>query len=312
MNSSSTILLSIISPVYRAAGIVDELVNRITASIAEITPDFEIILVDDGSPDHSWEKILENCQRDERVKGVQLSRNFGQHYAITAGMKCAMGEWVVIMDCDLQDRPEEIQHLYKKALEGYDLVLAQRVERKDHFLKKLSSKLFYKVLSYLTDTKQDATIGNFGIYRKQVIEALLSMGDYIRYFPTQSQWVGFRRAILPVAHSQREEGKSTYTWRKLFELAFNNMVAFSDKPLWLAVRAGAILSLFSFCMGVYYLIEYMLGRIIVLGYASLVISLWFVGGITIFFLGVTGIYISKIFEKVKDRPLFIIRTKVNF
>ncbi len=202
--------LSVISPVYGAERLIPQLVNRISAAVTSITNDYEIILVDDCGPDNSWEAILKETQVHEKVIGIRLSRNFGQHYAITAGLDHAKGEWVVVMDCDLQDRPEEIPALYAKAIEGYDIVLARRFERKDSFLKKLFSFTFYKTLGYLTGFQQDESVANFGIYHKKVIQAVCSMRESIRYFPTMVKWVGFKATKINVEHSQREEGKSGY------------------------------------------------------------------------------------------------------
>lgn len=303
--------ISIVSPVYAAEKLVDELVSSIIENVSPITNDYEIILVEDCGPDNSWQKIEAICAQNDKVKGIKLSRNFGQHYAITAGIANASGEWIVIMDCDLQDVPAEIPRLFAKAQEGYDIVYAQRVERQDGFLKRLSSAVFYKVFSYLTDTHQDKTVANYGIYHKKVINAILSMNDNIRYFPTMSQWVGFKKTYLPVVHAPRKEGKSSYSFRKLLELAFNNMIAFSDKPLRLVVKLGLSIFLFSFFIAGYYIYKYLNNEIIVLGYASLMVSLWFLSGIIIFILGVIGIYIGKTFERVKNRPIYIIDKKLN-
>jgi glycosyltransferase involved in cell wall biosynthesis len=303
--------ISIVSPVYRAAPILDELVAEIIAAVSSITPNFEIILVEDCGPDNSWEKIEENCQKDARVKGLKFSRNFGQHYAITAGLAEAKGEWVVVMDCDLQDRPDEIPNLYKKALEGFDLVYAQRVNRQDGFFKRLSSKAFYAIFSYLTDTPQDSSVANFGIYHRKVVAAILSMNDHIRYFPTMSRWVGFQSAYLPVQHSERAEGKSSYSFRKLLALAFNNMIAFSDKPLWLMVKFGALISFTALLIGIYYLVLFLLGNILEPGFTSLIVSIWLLSGIMIFMLGIVGIYVGKTFEKTKERPVYIVHKRLN-
>ena len=153
--------ISVVSPVYHGEKMVAELVRRNVEALTSITDDYEIILVNDASPDNSWSAIVFECQKNPRVKGLNLSRNFGQHYAITAGLTYASGEWIVVMDCDLQDRPEEIPNLYKKAQEGYDSVLAQRIQRSHGWFKKLGSKCFYKVFSYLTETQQDASVANF-------------------------------------------------------------------------------------------------------------------------------------------------------
>lgn len=308
---SKQLHVSIVSPVYKAESSLKKLVTKIHENVNLITDQYEIILVEDGSPDQSWGKIEQICREDSKVKGIKLSRNFGQHPAITAGLQAAQGNWIILMDCDLQDRPEEIPQLYQKALEGYDLVFATRSVRKDNWLKRMSSKVFYRFFSYMTDTSQDHTIANFGIYHHKAIKAVLSMGDYIRYFPTMSQWVGFKKTKLEVQHGYRDEGESSYTWKKLFSLAWNNIIAFSDKPLRLTVKFGLTISLFSFFIGFYYLLQYVKGKIEVLGYASLIVSIWFLSGIIIMVIGITGIYLGKIFEKVKNRPIYIIEKIIN-
>ena len=176
----------------------------------------------------------------------------------------------------------------------------------------MSSILFYKVFSYLTETKQDATIGNFGIYHKKVIDAVLSMNDNLRYFPTMTQWVGFNKTKVEVDHAKRENGKSAYTFRSLLKLAFNNIISFSDKPLRLVMKFGFFMSLFSILIGFFYLFKYFSNAITEIGYTSIILSIWFLSGIIIMILGIVGIYVGKTFEKVKERPLFIIKDSLNF
>lgn len=289
----------------------DELVSRIEASVTTFTDDYEIILVNDASPDESWAGITRICAQDKKVKGINLSRNFGQHYAISAGLSKVSGEWIVVMDCDLQDRPEEIPNLYKKAQEGFDSVFAQRVERKDSLSKRLSSTIFYWVFSFLTDSNQDKTVANFGIYNRKVINAILSMGDSIKYFPIMAQWVGFRKYYLPVVHAEREEGKSGYSLFKLLRLAKDNMIGFSDKPLRLMLSLGFYVVLGSIAVAVYYFIKWSLGQIEVDGFTTLVLSVWFSLGCISMMLGITGIYIGKIYDRVKGRPTFIIGDTLN-
>jgi glycosyltransferase involved in cell wall biosynthesis len=303
--------LSVVSPVYRAENIIEELIRQLNKQLQLITEDYEIILVNDASPDASWEKILKVCDENERVKGVNLSRNFGQHYAITAGLSYAMGKWVVVMDCDLQDRPDEISNLYRKALEGYDSVFAQRIDRSDGLIKKLFSGSFYRLFSYLTETTQDSSVANFGIYKRCVIDAILSMKDQIRFFPTMVQWVGFRKCYLPVKHSERFEGKSTYNFKGMYRLALNTILAFSDKPLRLTAKAGFFIALVSFLISLIYLIMYLTGHITVIGFTSMILSMWFLAGVIMMILGMVGIYIGKVFEKVKERPTFIVADSKN-
>lgn len=298
--------ISVVSPVYEAAQIVPKLVSEVSSALEGLSCSFEIILVDDRSRDESWNSIKQECLKSHRVKGIRLSKNFGQHAAITAGLSLAKGEWIVVMDCDLQDRPDQIQYLYRKALEGYDIVFARRRTRRDSKIKKLYSRAFYSVFSYLTETSQDPAIANFGIYHKKIIRSVLAMDDNIRYFPAMVQWVGFKSAKVDVEHSPRAEGKSTYNLKKLMILAVNNIISFSDKPLRLVAQGGLILSAASFVIGLYYLAGYLLGMIKIAGYTSVIISIWLTAGINIFVLGLVGIYVGKAFEKIKGRPIYII------
>ena len=307
----NSIKISVVSPVYLAESILSELAHRLKETLEALGVSYEIILVEDGSPDSSWQRIKEICEADDTIKGVRLSRNFGQHYAITAGLEKAKGEWVVVMDCDLQDKPEQIPALFAKAKEGYDIVYARRSKRKDGFFKKISSKLFYRLFGYLTNSEQDPSIANFGIYHTKVIQAILRMKDHVRYFPTMVQWVGFSSAKLNVDHDHRATGKSSYTWGKLIRLAFDNVIAFSDKLLKLTIRLGFIIALGALLVGIYYIYKYLVGDIVVLGFTSLIISIWFLSGLIIFILGIIGIYLGKTFDKVKDRPTYIIQEKIN-
>ena len=310
--SEEKIEISIVSPVYRAEGLVKTLVDRLQIVLSSLEVTYEIILVDDASPDNSWAVMCAEAENNSQLKIFQLSRNFGQHNAITAGLSQAKGKWIVVMDCDLQDRPEEITALYREAQKGYDQVVARRVVRQDSWLKIMSSKAFYSLFSYLTDTTQDPSVANFGIYHRTVIDAILSMGDKIRYFPTMSQWVGFKRGHLDVKHEARPTGESSYNFRSLFALAFDNILAFSDKPLKLTVKLGFWIAFTSMIMGGYYLYQYGVGNIEVLGFASLIVSISFFSGMVIMILGIIGLYLGKTFEQVKARPQFIIREGGKF
>lgn len=302
--------ISIVSPVYRAENTIPVLIERIEKSIRKITDDYEIILVEDGGPDNSWEVIEKFAKKNEKIIGIELSRNFGQHYAITAGLDYAKGEWVVVMDCDLQDQPEEIIKLYEKAQEGFDVVLARRFERKDHFFKRFFSKAFYRSLGYLTGSHQDESVANFGIYNRKVVNAVISMRESIRYFPTMVKWVGFRTTKVDVDHDNRLEGESSYNLKRLVNLAMDIILAFSDKPIRLLTKFGLIISFLSVLVAFIYLVKWLSGDVI-LGYTSLIISIWLLSGIIISTLGIIGLYVGKTFEGVKQRPIYIIRKTVN-
>ncbi|MCF8422789.1 MAG: glycosyltransferase family 2 protein [Bacteroidia bacterium] len=303
--------ISIVSPIYRAENTIEELVGQIHKEVSLLTTNYEIILVEDCGPDNSWEKITQFCEKDNKIIGLKLSRNFGQHYAITAGLDQSQGEWIVVLDCDLQDRPDQISKMYNKALEGYDVVQGRRENRKDSFFKKTFSLLFYKVLAYLSGYAQDSTIANFGIYHKKVISSITSMRESIRFFPTMVAWVGFRKTSIEIEHSERYEGKSSYTISKLFNLALDIILAYSDKPLRLIIKLGLVTSMGSFIFLMYNTYKYLSGEILVLGYMSLIISIWFLSGLIMLMLGVVGLYIGKTFESTKNRPIYIIDEKIN-
>ncbi|MFD1466668.1 glycosyltransferase family 2 protein [Hymenobacter caeli] len=296
---------SFVSPVYRAESLLAELVRRLVAAGEALGGSFEIVLVDDRSADGSWAGILALAAQDPRVRGLRLSRNFGQHRAITAGLERCRGEWVVVLDCDLQDRPEEIPALYARAQAGYDLVLARRTGRQDAWGKKLVSRLFYRVLSYLTEVPQDPAVANFGIYHRRVIAAVLAMRESIRYFPTMVRWVGFRAGYLDVAHAGRARGPSSYRLSQRLHLGLDVLLANSDKPLRLTVKAGLLLAGGAFLLVPVTLLRYWAGQIDQPGYTSLIISIWFFSGLLLAVLGMVGLYIGKTFEQVKNRPLYI-------
>jgi len=306
--SHTTPLISIVVPVYKAEYSLNELYRRLKEALETITvSDFEIILVEDCGGDRSWEMIEFLAQQDPRVKGLQFSRNFGQHYGITAGLDHSCGDWVVVMDCDLQDRPEEIPRLYAKAQDGYDVVLARRGARRDPLLKRLNSQLFYRLFSYLSDMDYDGDTGNFRIMSRKVVENLRHMREQLRFFGGLVQWLGFPTASIEVQHAERFEGKSTYTFAKLWKLATETIIAYSDKPLRIAVRFGFVMAFMSFCYGLYILLRATLYDVPIMGWSSLIVSLYFIGGIIISILGMIGIYLGKTFDETKKRPLYVVR-----
>ena len=306
-------LISVISPIYKGEKMLDELVSRIEAAVETFTRDYEIILVNDCSPDDSWSKMKEICASDKKVKGINLSRNFGQHYAITAGLTESTGEWVVVLDCDLQDRPEEIPNLYKKAQEGYDTVFAEIVERNDNFLKKFSSQIYYHLFAFISDRLliDNKNTNNFCIFNRKVADSIQSMGDYIRCLPMQIRWVGFKIGYHQVVKDSRLEGTSSYTIAKLFLLAFNNIISFSSKPLFISLQIGFIIVIGSTLLSVYYLVRFLYGGIGVSGFTTIVLSIWFMGGMLISLMGMIGLYIGRVFDKVRNRPSYIVDERIN-
>jgi len=303
--------LSVVSPVYGCNTVLIELYTRLKDTLTQITENFEIIFVNDASPDNAWETIVELSEKDNRVKGINFSRNFGQHYAITAGLDYCSGEWVVVMDCDLQDQPEEILKLYAKVQEGFDIVLARRVNRKDSFFKKLSNKLFYSAFYYLTNSKLDNTVASFRIVKKKVVESYKSLNEYHRFINLTMAWLGFKVAYVSIEHAQRTLGKSSYNLKKLINLTINAMVSFSDKPLKLTIKFGFLLVILSSIFIFYKIIITLHNGTNILGWSSLIASIFFSTGIIVSTLGIIGLYIGRIFEEVKKRPLYIINELIN-
>lgn len=297
---------SIVIPVYKAEGCLEELYRRLKDALETVTADFEIILVEDCGGDRSWPMIVELSRRDPRVKGIQFSRNFGQHYGITAGLDRCDGDWVVVMDCDLQDRPEEIPRLYAKAQEGYDIVLARRGRRSDGVLKRATSWLFYRVFSYLADMDYDGETGNFRIMSRKVVVSFRSMRERLRFFGGLVTWMGFLSASIDVQHDERFAGQTTYTFKKLWKLASDTIIAYSDKPLRLAIRFGFSISLLAFAYGSYIIYQALTRGTPIMGWSSLIVSMYFLGGIIISILGIIGVYLGKAFDETKRRPLYII------
>ena len=307
----STKKISVVIPVYGCKGALVELCERLNKSLKKITDSYEIILVNDACPQGSWEVIEEICKIDKRVKGIELSRNFGQMKAILAGLDLATGDYIVVMDCDLQDRPEEIENLYQKLNEGYDVVFAKRVSRKDKKRKIFAAKLFYKFYSFAVGHKYDPELCNFSIMRRNVADAYKSMREEHRAFVMYIQWLGFKQATVEVEHAERKEGKSSYSMRRRIKLAIEILLSQSDKFLKLIAIFGLIISLLAFIAIIAVIITHIFIYPQLSGWVSTICAICMMGGLNIFVMGVVGLYIGKIFTQVKERPLYVVRTILN-
>jgi glycosyltransferase involved in cell wall biosynthesis len=303
--------ISVVMPAFRCRECIPELHRRLGAALSKLTSSYELIFVDDASPTGDWEVIAELARTDPHVKGVKFSRNFGQHFALSAGLDHTRGDWVVIMDCDLQDQPEEIDKLYRKAKEGYDIVLALRQNRQDNALKRWLSHWFYRVLERLTDVKWDSRVGTFRIMSRTVVENFRSMREHLRFFGGMIQWLGFRTATEEVAHAPRFAGRSSYTLRSMLLLAVRAILSFSQKPLYVAVFLGLAIAAASFVAGTYLMARKIFFGIPVLGWASMMVSFYFMSGLILMNLGVIGFYVGGIFIETKGRPLYVVEKKVG-
>jgi dolichol-phosphate mannosyltransferase len=300
--------ISVVVPIFGCSSSLIELHDRLCSSLDKVDVNYEIIFVNDASPDDAWKVIESLASIDERVKGINLSRNFGQHYAITAGLHYALGNWIVVMDGDLQDLPEEIPNLYSMALSGYDVVVGRRARRQDNYIKKTSSKVFFWVFEYLSGVNVDSRIGNFGVYSRKVINSVNSLKEQNRSFGAFVLWVGFKRTEINIEHGYRPHGKSSYTFGRRLSLAFDSLIAHSDKVLRLTVRFGFVMSLLSFLYVGWILVSYFLWATPVIGWTSIIASLCLSSGMIILTVGIVGLYIGKIFNEVKHRPLYVVDT----
>jgi len=305
--------ISIVVPVYGSDSTLVKLYERVAAAVAKIPASFELIFVDDRGPGHPWEIINRMAKSDPRVIGLKLARNFGQHSAIMAGIDLARGRWLIIMDCDLQDRPEEIPRLWAKAQEGCNIVVGRRLERQDALLKRLSSRLFWCFLDYMTDQKSDASQASFGIYSRKVVDVVKKMPEQPQVFPLLVRWAGFEVIPIDIEHSRRTEGKSAYTLRRKVSLAMDTIISYSNKPLIMCVQFGFFMAFTAFCFGLWLFIRYFLFDYLTTGWTSMMVSLFFLSGVLLFGMGILGIYIGKVFNQVKGRPLYVVddRTPIS-
>jgi len=305
--------LTVATPVYGAAAVVPELVARICDAARTITEEFEVLLVEDGSPDGSWDAVERECARDPRIKGIRLSRNFGQHPAITAALRHSEGAYVVVMDCDLQDDPAFIPDLYKKCTEGFDVVFARRRVRRFGWWKNLTARIYYAIFRWLAGVDYDPQIASYSIVSRKVVDAFLQFGDYRRGYVIVLYWLGFSRGYVEVEHRERRDGRSGYSGLRLLAHALTITVTYSETPLHLSIYAGAILSLLSFLLGGWLIIRYYTSNVgqMALGWTSLIISHLFLSGLVLISLGVVGLYMGRIFEQVKQRPIFVVRETRN-
>ncbi len=306
-SSGSHPFISVVSPVYMAERILPTLCERLDATLSGITDSYEIILVCDGSPDKSWLVLKEMAERFPQIKAILLSRNFGQHYAMTAGFDFARGDWTVVLDCDLQDPPEEIPRLLSKAQEGYDIVIARRVARKHKWWKRATSRMFFKAFSFLSGFRLDGSVGSYRIMSRSVVDGLCSMRESYRMFAGLVEWLGFSTAYVDVQHAQRFEGESSYNFRRLFRMALDGIISFSNRPLYLSIGIGLSLSVLSGLYGAYLLVQHALGSGFgVSGWLSTITATSFLGGLILLNQGVLGIYLGRLYNQAKSRPLYVV------
>ena len=303
--------ISVVVPVLNESSLIAELISRVVSNLEKLTSDFEIILIDDGSEDNTWEIISKQSLTEQRIKGLKLSRNFGQHYAITAGINHTNGDWIVVMDGDLQDRPEVIPELYAKAQEGYEIVFVSRKNRPEKIYYRLAQKAFYVILRFLSGIDFDAKQANFSIISRKVVSSFIKFPENARFYGSTIKWLGFNRTLIYADHGERHSGKPSYTFKKRIKLALDIILSFSERPLKFAIGVGAFMSFCSIFISIWVVYNSLTLGFSVSGWPSIILSIFFSTGIILIVLGIIGIYIGRIFMEVKNRPLYIISDRLN-
>lgn len=303
--------ISVVAPIYNEEQNIEEFASRVKIALEKISTDYKIFFIDDGSKDGSWLKIKKLSENDNKITGLKFSKNFGHHYAITAGLNHVDSDWVIVMDTDLQDRPEVIPELYQKAQEGFDVVFVSRINRPESITYRSLQKLFYFILKVSSGIKFDSSQANFSIISRKVVEAFNKFPEQARFYGSTILWLGFKRTSINAEHGTRFKGKPSYNFKKRLKLASDIILAFSDRPLKFAVVIGLLFSLISLVMTIYVLFRALFDEFTVTGWASLILSIFLIGGVQISILGILGIYISKVFNEVKSRPLYLIDEKIN-
>jgi dolichol-phosphate mannosyltransferase len=283
---------------------------RLTAALEQMVPDYELIFVDDRSPDQAWELLETLAERDPHVVSLRLSRNFGQHAAITAGLERSRGRWVVVMDCDLQDPPEEIHRLYAKALEGYDVVYAQRRRTGTSLFRRAASRLYFRAMNVFAGASYDYRAGPFSIISRQVVNEFLRFKDRSRQYLLILHWLGFNSTAVEYEQPGRHAGESSYSVRRLVAQALDGVFFQTTVLLRWVVLLGFGFALAGLGLAAYYLIAKLTGRAAP-GFTSLAVFTLTVGGFIIISTGVTGLYVGRVFEQVRERPLFIVDAVVE-
>lgn len=304
---------SIVVPIFNEEETLEELFKRLSELMDRLDGATEIILVDDGSRDGSYDLMIDIGSRDPRFRIVELSRNFGHQIAITAGLDYAAGNAVIVMDADLQDPPEVVLEMARRWREGNEVVYAVRQERRgESRFKTMSASFFYRSIARLTDVHAPAEVGDFRLVDRKALDAFRAMRENNRYVRGMFSWIGFQQTGVPYTREERYAGKTKYPLRKMLNFAVDAIVSFSNFPLRIALTLGFLLAGLSFAGGTLALVAKLTGSFTVPGWASLVVAVSFLGGIQLMILGMMGEYVARIYDEVKNRPLYFVRNAHGF
>ncbi len=305
--------ISIVTPIYLSEHSLEEFTEKVLQSIHAITRNYEIIFVNDASPDNSWKIIEKLSQNNPQIKGIALSRNFGQHPAIFCGLQHCHGEVAIVMDCDLQEDPSYIPQLYSKYKEGYDIVYTFKKKRKHKLWKNIAVKAYSLLYNYLIDNKaltNKESVGSYSLITRKVIDEFIKFKDCQFHYLIVLRWLGFKSAFVEIEHFDRKYGESAYNFKKLFEHALVAIVFQSDKLLRLNIYIGSIIAFLAFIAGAIIIVAYFL-KGFAAGWPSLFVLILFAMGAILLSIGILGLYIGKMFEQTKQRPVYIVDKKTN-
>jgi polyisoprenyl-phosphate glycosyltransferase len=305
-------MYSIVIPIYNEQENIPELYRRIKNVIDTFNDTVELIFVDDGSKDSSFSLLNQIQKNDQRVKLIRFSRNFGQQTAITAGIDHTTGNAVLLMDGDLQDPPEVFPKFIEKWREGFEVVYAVRSKRQENFLKRIAYFLFYRILRKLSYLDIPLDSGDFCLMDKRVVDTIKNIPERHRFIRGLRSWAGFRQTGLEYERDKRYAGRPKYTLAKLVGLAYDGIFAFSSAPLRFAVFSGFVLSGIAFLGGLFVIYRKIAHKIDIVGWASTIVVIMFLGGLILATLGIIGEYIGRIYDEVKQRPLYVVRDKIGF
>jgi glycosyltransferase involved in cell wall biosynthesis len=305
-------MISVVVPVYNEEATLAELYRRTATQLEQVGEEWELIFVDDGSSDGSGPALRALREKDKRVKVVELSRNFGHQQALTAGIESATGACVVLMDGDLQDPPEVIPALVQKWRDGYQVVFAERRSRKDRGLRSIGFLVFYPVFRLLSDLPATQQAGVFGLMDRVVIDEFIQLRESNRFIPALRSWLGFRQAGVAYDREERGAGQPKQSLGSLVKYAMDGVISFSYKPLRAATLMGFVTSAAALVLAVFYFVTFFTMNKPITGFTTIIVCVLFIGGVQLICVGILGEYIGRIYEEVKRRPLFVVRSRTGF
>ena len=303
--------ISVVVPVYGCPEAIPELYRRLKKTLDNMQVTYEIILVDDSCPMDSWRRIEEICDKDNSVRGIRFARNFGQMSAIAAGVSESNGNWVITMDCDLQDVPENIPLLYKEAQKGYDVVFVRRRQRTDTKWNLFWARLFHKLFSYFCELDFDFDLATYLIASRRAADKYNESVDIARDFGMYLMWLGYRHSFVEFEQGERHSGDSSYTFIKKVRYAITTMTTFSNRILYIPVYVGTISAIGAICYLIYILVAYFVLKVNPEGWTSIAAAVFLFGGLILNALGIMGVYLGNVFEMSKKRPKYIVQESRN-